>query len=754
MEEYILTLINQTNTSLFLTGKAGTGKTTLLHKIINTTYKNTIVAAPTGIAALNAGGVTLHSLFQLPFASFLPTYTPPPTPQYQRFENQKSILAHSQMQQKKLQLIRNLELLIIDEVSMLRADTLDAINHILQHIRRNKQPFGGLQMLFIGDLLQLPPVVKQEEWNVLQHYYKGMYFFQSQVITQNPLLYIELEKIYRQTDPLFISILNHLRENKLTQQDIQFLNDHVKPNFTQKNKDKSYITLTTHNHKADTINQYEMQQLPSPPYTYQATVIDDFPEYIYPTEKTIQLKQGARVMFIKNDPSGEHLFFNGKMGTIVTLSENHIQVLPDDSQDPINVEQYVWENKRFKTNELTKDIEEEKLGTFTQYPLRLAWAITIHKSQGLTFDKAIIDINSVFASGQAYVAFSRLRSLSGLVLLSPIPQEGIDNDEEVITYAHNKATEKQVQQACQIGKNQYLQANIIKAFQWQPLLEEWIIHANSYNGEIGTKNIHKNWAQQQLHQIDHIHQIAQKFTKQLNTYFTGSNTIIQIFQRTQKAISYFIPLLSQVWYQVIYQILKIKQLKKVKEYTKELYELNDSLSETLKKLYKLQQIIQLLQEEKTLTKEEINNQALNEQYNQLFEKALQQIEKEQLFTEKTKPNQEDEKKEKPNTYDQTLQLWQEGKTITQIAQERKYTESTIYNHLQRLVTQGKLPPTIIQRILNQDEIQELTTFFNNQTENTTLKDFIQQTGDKYSYNQLHLFQACYKAAEEKQETTP
>ena len=206
-----------------------------------------------------------------------------------------------------------------------------------------------------------------------------------------------------------------------------------------------------------------------------------------------------------------------------------------------------------------------------------------------------------------------------------------------------------------------------------------------------------------------------------------------------------------MWYQVIYQILKIKQLKKVKEYTKELYELNDSLSETLKKLYKLQQIIQLLQEEKTLTKEEINNQALNEQYNQLFEKALQQIEKEQLFTEKTKPNQEDEKKEKPNTYDQTLQLWQEGKTITQIAQERKYTESTIYNHLQRLVTQGKLPPTIIQQILNQDEIQELTTFFNNQTENTTLKDFIQQTGDKYSYNQLHLFQACHKAA---QETTP
>ena len=699
MEEYILTLINQTNTSLFLTGKAGTGKTTLLHKIINTTYKNTIVAAPTGIAALNAGGVTLHSLFQLPFASFLPTYTPPPTPQYQRFENQKSILAHSQMQQKKLQLIRNLELLIIDEVSMLRADTLDAINHILQHIRRNKQPFGGLQMLFIGDLLQLPPVVKQEEWNVLQHYYKGMYFFQSQVITQNPLLYIELEKIYRQTDPLFISILNHLRENKLTQQDIQFLNDHVKPNFTQQNTDKSYITLTTHNHKADTINQYEMQQLTSPTYTYQATVIDDFPEYIYPTE-------------------------------------------------------YVWENKRFKTNELTKDIEEEKLGTFTQYPLRLAWAITIHKSQGLTFDKAIIDINSVFASGQAYVAFSRLRSLSGLVLLSPIPQEGIDNDEEVITYAHNKATEKQVQQACQIGKNQYLQANIIKAFQWQPLLEEWIIHANSYNGEIGTKNIHKNWAQQQLHQIDHIHQIAQKFTKQLNTYFTSSNTITQIFQRTQKAISYFIPLLSQVWYQVIYQILKIKQLKKVKEYTKELYELNDSLSETLKKLYKLQQIIQLLQEEKTLTKEEINNQALNEQYNQLFEKALQQIEKEQLFTEKTKPNQEDEKKEKPNTYDQTLQLWQEGKTIIQIAQERKYTESTIYNHLQRLVTQGKLPPTIIQRILNQDEIQELTTFFNNQTENTTLKDFIQQTSDKYSYSQLHLFQACHKAAQEKQETTP
>ena len=440
MEERILTLINETNRNIFLTGKAGTGKTTLLHKIIETSYKNTVVVAPTGIAALNARGVTIHSQFQLPFASFLPTFSNPPIAnEFFRFENRESLKRHFQMHRNKQQVIKNMELLIVDEVSMLRADVLDAMDFMMQFIRKDRRPFGGVQVLFIGDLLQLPPVVKQEEWEVLKHYYTGMYFFQSQVISQHPLLYIELEKIYRQTDGVFISILNHLRNNKLTQEDLRQLALHVRPEFAKQHKNE-YITLTTHNHKADMMNQEELEKLTSPLFSYEADVVGDFPEYLYPIEKVIQLKEGARVMFIKNDPSGEHLFFNGKMGTVVALGEKEVSVALDDGIT-IDVERYEWENVRYKVNDTTKDIEEERLGTFTQYPLRLAWAITIHKSQGLTFEKAVLDLASVFASGQAYVAFSRLRSLDGLVLLSSVTQNGIDNDEKVLDYADNKATE-------------------------------------------------------------------------------------------------------------------------------------------------------------------------------------------------------------------------------------------------------------------------------------------------------------------------
>ena len=464
MTEYILTLISQTNRNIFLTGKAGTGKTTLLHKIIATTYKNTVVAAPTGIAALNAGGVTIHSLFQLPFASFLPTQSAPPiVNEHLRFENRISLRKHFQMHKNKQQLIRNMELLIVDEVSMLRADVLDAMDYMLQFIRRNHEPFGGVQVLFIGDLMQLPPVVKQEEWEVLKQYYKGMYFFQSEVITKHPLLYVELETIYRQTDKLFVSILNHLRENKLTEEDLQLLQPYVKPAFAKQSKDE-YVTLTTHNAKADTMNQHAMQQLRTPAFAYEAEVIGDFPEYLYPTDKVIQLKEGARVMFIKNDPSGEHLFFNGKMGTVLSLTEDSVEVLLDGGQ-AINVERYVWENLRFRLNETTKDIEEEKLGTFTQYPLRLAWAITIHKSQGLTFEHAIIDASRSFAPGQVYVALSRCKSLEGLVLASPINEDGIINDSRVSDYIsrQQQAAEESIERLPDL-KEEYYRTQLLDMF--------------------------------------------------------------------------------------------------------------------------------------------------------------------------------------------------------------------------------------------------------------------------------------------------
>ena len=738
MEEYILTLVNQTNRNIFLTGKAGTGKTTLLHKIINTCYKNTVVVAPTGIAALNAGGVTIHSMFQLPFASFLPTLSNPPiVNEFLRFENRFSLRKHFQMHKNKQQVIRNMELLIVDEVSMLRADVLDAMDYMLQFIRKDKRPFGGVQVLFIGDLLQLPPVVKQEEWEVLKHYYKGMYFFQSEVITQNPLLYVELETIYRQTDKLFISILNHLRENQLTSEDIKQLEKYVQPDFPKKHL-KDYITLTTHNAKADAMNQREMSKLSSPLFSYEADIVDDFPEYLYPIEKVIQLKEGARVMFIKNDISGEHLFFNGKMGTVVSLSEGEITVKLDGGR-VINVERYEWENVRYKLNETTKDIEEERLGSFTQYPLRLAWAITIHKSQGLTFEKAILDLASVFASGQAYVAFSRLRSLDGLVLLSSVSANGINNNGEVIGYAENKASEKEVQTACYTGKTEFLQENILNTFQWNTLLEEWVLHRNSYSGEIGNKNLYKDWASQQLVRVQELVTVSEKFIKQLKTLFNNATDVQHIFERVAKGITYFTPLLKQLWYEVLLVEGKIANQKKVKQFFTELKELDNSLSETLKKLFRLEQMIQLAQSDQPFDKEKIHSAKLETLYTELTGKINNILKNEKLFIGEYPLSKDDKpKKEKRSTYDITLQLWKEGKTVAEIAKERTLSQATIYSHIAKCIEQDKIA---ITEVLSEETINELNTIFKENEELTTLKSLYEKTEERYSWDELRLFRA-------------
>jgi len=738
MEEYILTLVNQTNRNIFLTGKAGTGKTTLLHKIINTCYKNTVVVAPTGIAALNAGGVTIHSMFQLPFASFLPTLSNPPiVNEFLRFENRFSLRKHFQMHKNKQQVIRNMELLIVDEVSMLRADVLDAMDYMLQFIRKDKRPFGGVQVLFIGDLLQLPPVVKQEEWEVLKHYYKGMYFFQSEVITQNPLLYVELETIYRQTDKLFISILNHLRENQLTSEDIKQLEKYVQPDFPKKHL-KDYITLTTHNAKADAMNQREMSKLTSPLFSYEADIVDDFPEYLYPIEKVIQLKEGARVMFIKNDISGEHLFFNGKMGTVVSLSEGEITVKLDGGR-VINVERYEWENVRYKLNETTKDIEEERLGSFTQYPLRLAWAITIHKSQGLTFEKAILDLASVFASGQAYVAFSRLRSLDGLVLLSSVSANGINNNGEVIGYAENKASEKEVQTACYTGKTEFLQENILNTFQWNTLLEEWVLHRNSYSGEIGNKNLYKDWASQQLVRVQELVTVSEKFIKQLKTLFNNATDVQHIFERVAKGITYFTPLLEQLWYEVLLVEGKIANQKKVKQFFTELKELDNSLSETLKQLFRLEQMVQLAQSDQPFDKEKIHSAKLETLYTELTGKINNILKNEKLFIGEYPLSKDDKpKKEKRSTYDITLQLWKEGKTVTEIAKERTLSQATIYSHIAKCIEQDKIT---ITEVLPEKTINELNTIFKENEELTTLKSLYEKTEERYSWDELRLFRA-------------
>ena len=410
--------VTETNENIFLTGKAGTGKTTFLKYLKENATKNIVIAAPTGVAAINAGGVTLHSLFQLPFHPFLPTKN-----------NKDELLEKIRHNKNRLQILRKMELLVIDEISMVRCDVMDAIDTVLRSVRRNyNTPFGGVQLLCIGDLHQLQPVAKNEEWNILNEYYASPFFFDSLAIKEQTPLLIELNKIYRQKEQSFVNLLNKVRTNSMDADDFEDLHVRYNPNFSP-SADEKYITLTSHNNQADLINQQKLQRLNEASFTYKAEVVGDFPEHIYPAEAELVLKEGAQVMFLKNDTIAKR-YFNGKIGVVVSLEDEKVVVDCDGEQ--ITVGKEIWENSKYTLNRNDGKLEQEIMGTFEQYPLRLAWAITIHKSQGLTFEKVMIDAGAAFSSGQVYVALSRCTSLEGIILLSKIPSSAITSNDNVV----------------------------------------------------------------------------------------------------------------------------------------------------------------------------------------------------------------------------------------------------------------------------------------------------------------------------------
>jgi len=423
--------VEYTGKNIFLTGKAGTGKTTFLHHIRTQSYKRMVVVAPTGVAAINAGGVTIHSFFQLPFGPYIPGYQ---SAQGDGDQNTGGGGAAQKFSRQKINIIRSLDLLVIDEISMVRSDMLDGIDARLRRFRRSKEPFGGVQLLMIGDLRQLSPVVKDDEWAMLQKYYQTPYFFDSNALLQTKFVGIELTHVFRQSDAHFIGLLNQVRQNQLSPTTIDELNKRYLPDFKETD---GYITLTTHNNKARAINDQRLLELKGKTHKFKATVVGHFPEYIYPTDATLELKIGAQVMFVKNDPSPAKEYFNGKIGQVVDIEEDTVVVRCEGDADDISVSPLEWSNIKYTLNDQTKEINESIEGTFTQIPLKTAWAITIHKSQGLTFEKAIIDAEAAFAHGQVYVALSRCKTLEGMVLSTPIAGGSIKADRSVDSFSND-----------------------------------------------------------------------------------------------------------------------------------------------------------------------------------------------------------------------------------------------------------------------------------------------------------------------------
>ncbi len=533
--------VRYTNRNIFLTGKAGTGKTTFLRNLKNSSPKRMIVVAPTGVAAINAGGVTIHSFFQLPFHPFIPSiYLSEYSPDNQAEQKET---AGYKMSREKINIIRSLDLLVIDEISMVRADTLDAVDSVLRRYKTHHLPFGGLQLLLIGDLQQLAPVVREEEREIIRRYYNTPFFFGSRALGGTNYVTIELKHIYRQSDPVFINLLNKVRDNHIDSEVLGELNKRYIPDFDP-DSDGGYITLTTHNAQAQMLNESKLEKLSGRPRSFSAIIKDDFPEFAYPAASELILKKGAQVMFVKNDVSREKLFFNGKIGKVVGFEDDAIVVKCPDDDFPINVEMAEWQNMKYTLDNETKMIGETLIGTFTQYPLRLAWAITIHKSQGLTFDRAVIDAKAAFAHGQVYVALSRCRTLNGMILSTLIHQRSIIEDPLISAFIDDSQKNQPDQKQLTESK---------KAYQLQILADLFDFTALQYTLSYCLKIINENresilgapqkMLEDSLNGIrTDLIEVSGKFRLQLNGLLQGdidaeSNNLLQ--ERVKKAGEFF-----------------------------------------------------------------------------------------------------------------------------------------------------------------------------------------------------------------------
>ncbi|WP_205507949.1 helix-turn-helix domain-containing protein [Longitalea arenae] len=713
--------VNQTNRHLFLTGKAGTGKTTFLKYIRDNTFKKLAVVAPTGVAAINAGGVTLHSFFQLPHGSFIPVHQSGWNSN-SSFNTPHTLLTNLRLNNDKKRLLQELELLIIDEVSMLRADILDEIDCILRHVRRKQwEPFGGVQMLYIGDLFQLPPVTKSEEWDVLRQYYRSPFFFEAQALQQKPPLYLELKKIYRQHEQEFISVLNNIRNNTTTDEDLNLLHKHYLPGY-ERAENENYITLTTHNARADTINQQQLNRLPGELIEFRAEVSGDFNERAFPADQLLPLKAGAQIMFIKNDKGESRRFFNGKIATVSRIAGEEIYVRLEGDEHEMLLEKETWQNIRYQYNNEEDKIEEEEVGSFKQYPIRLAWAITIHKSQGLTFEKAIIDAGASFAPGQVYVALSRLTSLSGLVLYSRIHPGSINTDERVLAFTRLEREEDQLAQELQREQEIFLTRSLVLTFDWLKLAEGMQMHFEGYESrQIPDKNTCVLWAKELLDAVLKQQEMADKFTRQLEQLLPRAPEDGYQFlqQRVMAGSAYFLQAMDVMETSIKDHIAAIKVKPKAKKYVSTLQQL---LLLPQRKKQQLQQALQIIdglvkgvKAADLLAQVEENKRSENIQ-------TIAEAESKPVKAQRGESNRI------------SLQLFKEGKDLREIAAIRNLAPSTIEGHLIPFISTGEID---IKDMVAADKlavILQAVEALNG--ENITLTPLKEKLGDAFSYTEI------------------
>ena len=657
--------VEHTGRSIFLTGKAGTGKTTFLKTVVEQSKKRTIVVAPTGVAAINAGGMTIHSFFQLPFTPYVPN---------------ARIQSKFDFGKEKRRIIASLDLLIIDEISMVRSDLLDAIDSVLRRYRDHYKPFGGVQLLMIGDLQQLTPVVTPEDEALLKPYYDTPYFFGSKALQQIEYVTILLSQVFRQEDKAFLDVLNHIREAHPTTNDIATLNQRCQPAFIPK-QGEGYIRLTTHNYLADNYNENELKKLPGHSYTFQAQIEGNFPEYSYPTSEVLTLKEGAQVMFVKNDPSGEHRYYNGRIGEIVEISENRVCVLCAGDAEGIEVEPLEWENAQYQLNPETRVIESKVQGTFRQLPLRLAWAITIHKSQGLTFERAIIDANLSFAPGQVYVALSRCKTLEGMVLSQPIEARAIIADKRVEDYIghQEEAAQRSISQLPQL-KEEYYRFLMLELFDFHDIFykEEHLLRMMTeffYHAFTDTTELHKrvlsNFSSQTM-------SVSEKWLQKIRRSPMEQLYTEEFQERVKRSAEWFESSIQEVFAQSIDLAAQIKSNNKqaMSRFTDALADVRQSV---LSRRFLLSKIadqgfsIPIYLHEK--------------QYS-----LLDAIDEDKI----KKPRKQRVKKEKPKkepkekTWNITLQLYKQGLKPDEIAKFRNLTVGTIIGHLARFLPTGEI----------------------------------------------------------------